>query len=71
MKAFDDFKNKKKSVWINAFWYVKIHIFWKSIQYAINWDKTPILEKFPSVQINGTKNPLFFLSQPPTHHSSN
>ena len=23
MKAFDDFKNKKNSVWSNVFWYVK------------------------------------------------
>ena len=27
LKAFNDFKNKQKSVWSNAFWYVKICIF--------------------------------------------
>ena len=29
--AFDDFKNKQKSVWSNVFWYIKICIFWKCI----------------------------------------
>ena len=28
-----------------------------------------MLKKFPSDGINGTKNSLFFLSRPPTHHS--
>ena len=28
-----------------------------------------MLKKFPSDKINGTKNALFFLSQPPIHHS--
>ena len=28
-----------------------------------------MLKKFPSDQINGTKNALIFLSQAPTHHS--
>ena len=68
-KAFDDFKNKQKSVWSNAFWYVKVCIFWKCIQYTIHWDKTQMLKKFPSDKINGTKNALFFLSRAPTHHS--
>ena len=27
MKAFDDFKNKQKSVWCNVFWYLKLCIF--------------------------------------------
>ena len=58
-----------KSVWSNVFWYVKVCIFWKCIQYTIHWDKTQILKKFPSDKINGTKNALFFLSRAPTHHS--
>ena len=29
LKAFRDFKNKQKSVWINTFWYVKAYTFWK------------------------------------------
>ena len=28
-----------------------------------------MLKKFPSDEINGTKNALFFLSRAPTHHS--
>ena len=69
LKAFGDFKNMQKSVWSNVFWYVKLCIFWKCIQYTIHWDKTNMLKKFPSYKINGTKNALFFLSRPPTHHS--
>ena len=56
LKAFDDFKNKQKSVWSNAFWYVKVCIFWKCIQYTIYWDKTQMLKKFPSDKMKGTKN---------------
>ena len=48
LKAFDDFKTKQKCVWSNVFWYVKVYIFWKCIQYTIHWDKTEILEKFSS-----------------------
>ena len=64
-----DFKTKQKSVWSNGFWYLKVFISWKCIQYTIHWDKTQILKKFPSDKINGTKNTLFFLSRAPTHHS--
>ena len=69
LKAFDDFKKSNKSIWSNVLWYVKVCIFWKSIQYTIHWDKTQMLKKFPSDKINGTKNALFFLSRAPTHHS--
>ena len=61
-------KRSNKSVWSNVFWYVKVFIFWKCIQYTIHWDKTQILKKFPLDKINGTKNVLFFLSRAPTHH---
>ena len=47
LKAFDDFKNKQKSVQRKVFWYVKVHIFWKLIQCAIHWDKVETLQKFP------------------------
>ena len=62
-------KTSNKSVWNNIFWYVKVCIFWKCIQYTINWDKTQMLKKFPLDKINGTKNTLFFLLQAQTHHS--
>ena len=62
-------KTSNKSVWSNVFWYVKVCIFWKCIQYTIHWDKTQMLKKFPSDKINGTKNALFFLSRAPTHHN--
>ena len=54
---------------MNVFWYVKVCIFWKCIQYIIHWDKTQIINKFPSDKINSTKNGLFFLPRAPTHHS--
>ena len=62
-------KTSNKSVWSNVFWYVKVYIFWKYIQYTIHWDKTQMSKKFPSGKINGAKNVLFFLLRPPTHHS--
>ena len=69
LKNFDDFKNKGKGVWSNVFWYWKVCIFWKSIQYSIHWYKTQMLKIFPSDKINRTENAFFFLSQAPTHHS--
>ena len=62
LKVFDGFKNKQKIVWNNVFWYVKVCIFWKCIQYTIHWDKTQMLKKFSSDKINGTKNVLYFAS---------
>ena len=67
-KAFNDFKNKQKSVWSNVFWYMKACIFWKYIQYTLPWDKTQLLKNFTSKKINFTNNTLFFLSIVPTHH---
>ena len=58
-----------KSVWSNDFWYVKVCIFWKYIEYTTHWDKTQMLKKLPSNKISGTKNALFFLSQALTHNS--
>ena len=66
--VFDDFKNKQKSVLSNVFWYVKVCIFWKFVQYTIHWDKKQMLKKFPSDKIKSTKNVLFFFSRAPTHH---
>ena len=45
LKAFDDFKNRQKSVSSNVFWYAKVCIFWKCIQYIIHWDKTQTLKR--------------------------
>ena len=58
-----------KGVWRNVFWYVKICIFWKCIQYTIQSHKTKIFKKFLLDNINGTKNDLFSLLRDPTHHS--
>ena len=69
LKAFDNFKNNQNSVWSNGFWYVKVCIFWKYIQYTIDWDKTQMLKKFSLDSIDGTKNALFFLSRALTNHS--
>ena len=37
-------KTTNKSVWSNVFWYVKVCIFWKCIQYIMHWDGTQILK---------------------------
>ena len=71
LKAYDNFKNKQKSVWSKFFfWYVKARIFWKCIQYTIHWDKIRTLKKFPSDKISGTKHALFLLSQTPSNQNS-
>ena len=69
LKALDGFKNKQKSEWSNIFWYVKVSILWKCMQYTIQWDRTQMLKQFTSDIINDTKNALFFLSWALTHHS--
>ena len=35
-EALDDFKNKQKSIWSNSFWFAKVCIFWKFIEYTIH-----------------------------------
>ena len=68
VQTFNDFENKQKSVWIDVFWYLKLWIFWKCIQYTVYCDKTQMLKKFSSHYVNGTKYALFSLSRAPTHH---
>ena len=46
LKAFDDFKNKQKSVWSN----VKVCLFIKCTQYTIHWAKTQMSKKIPFEQ---------------------
>ena len=53
-------ETSSESAWSDVFWYVKVWILWKLIQYAVHWDKTQILKKFSSETINGTKKPSFF-----------
>ena len=36
-------KTSNKSVWGNAFWYVKVYIFWNFIQYTILWEEMKML----------------------------
>ena len=60
LKAFDDFKNKQKKVWSNVFWYVKVYIFWKCIQYITPWDKTQMLKNSFGQNKRCKKCPLFF-----------
>ena len=55
LKAFDDLETSGKSVWSIVFWYVKVCIFWRCVQYTMHWDKTQILKKFPSEKTNGSK----------------
>ena len=68
LKAFGDFKKKQKCVRSNVFWYVKVCIFWKCIQYIIQWDKAQMLNKFVSDKLNGAKYVPFF-SRAATYHS--
>ena len=65
LKAWNDFKNKWKSVWSNVFWYVKVCIFWNFTQYIIQWGETRMLQKCSSDKFSI----LFFVSRAPTHHS--
>ena len=53
-------KASNKSAWSNVFWYFKVYIFCKFIQYTIHWDKTQMLKKISLDKINATKNVLFF-----------
>ena len=62
-------KAVRKEVYEVIFWYLKVFLFWKCIQYTIHYGKTEMLSKFPSIKTNRTKNALFLLSQAPTHHS--
>ena len=63
LKALNDFKNKRKGVWINVLWFAKVYIFWSFFQYTIHrdkhkWQKSFLLTKF-----------TLFLSRDQTHHS--
>ena len=44
LKAFDDFKNKQKSVW--SMYVCIVYIFRKCIQCTIHWGKTQMLKNF-------------------------
>ena len=52
-----------KSVWSNVFWYVKVCIFWKCIQYIIHWDKTNAKENSFGQNKRYKKSPLFSLAR--------
>ena len=52
-----------KRVWSDVFWYLKVCIFWKCIQYTRHWKKTQIWKKFSLDKINGTKNSLFLFRE--------
>ena len=57
-------KTSNKSVRRNVFWYAKVCIFWRCIQYTIHGDKTQIFKKnsFGQNQRN-KKCPLFFFHE--------
>ena len=65
------FKKSNKNVWSNVFWYVKVCIFWKGIQYTIHWHNTQMLKKIPLDKINGTKIPSFFFCELSTSFTFN
>ena len=43
-------KTSTKSVWSNIFWYAKVYIFWKFIEYTIHWDKNNFLRTNLAIQ---------------------
>ena len=49
-----------------VFWYVKVYIFWKIIQYTKHWDETQMLEK---LLLDKTLQNIYFFSRVPTHHN--
>ena len=49
-----------------VFWYLKVCVLRKFTQHTMHWDKTQILKKFPSYNINVTKIVLFFSWWAPT-----
>ena len=58
-------KTIKKSVWSNVFWHANVSTFWNFIQYTTHWDKTQMLQKFPSDKMNVTNkiSILFFIRE--------
>ena len=60
-------KTSHKGVWSNvkSVWrYAKVYIYWKCIQYTLDWDETQMLKKFHLDKINGPKKcPLFFFRE--------
>ena len=62
-------KTRRKSLWINAFWYVK-YVYSESVVNTpyIEIKHLKIFKKIPLDKINGAKNALFFLVRAPTHH---
>ena len=69
LKAFDELKNKQKSVWSNAFYKRKsMHILKVySIHHILRWN-TNVKKKF-FWQNKRYKKITLFLSRAPTHHS--
>ena len=59
LKAFNDSKKRQQKC-MNFFWYVKVYIFWKFIQYTTQWDKIQMLKKFPSNKTTVTKKCTLF-----------
>ena len=57
-------KTSNKDIWGNVFWYVKVCVFWKCIQYTIHWDKTNV-KKIPFQQNKQYKNTFFFFCKLP------
>ena len=59
-KGFSQFEvMQHKSIWNNAFWYAKVYIFWKFIQYPMHWDKIHV-KKIPSDKKTLQKTQYFF-----------
>ena len=56
-------ETSNQSVWNNIFWYVKVCIFWKCIQYTIHWDKTLMLKKNLRTKWTVQKMPSFFFCE--------
>ena len=55
LKVSTIIKTSQKVYEVMSFWYVKVYIFSKFIQYTIHWDKKQMLQKFTLDKMNVTK----------------
>ena len=62
-------KTSNKSLWSRVFWYVKVCIFWKCIQYIIHCEKTQILKKISFGQNKRYKICPLFSFASSNHHN--
>ena len=68
LKAFDEFKNKKKSLW-SIFFVMERYVYSGSVFDTLYIQRKHNVKKNSSGKINGTKGTFFSFSRAPTHYS--